>query len=482
MKLTLRRKIFIVFFLFLAASGTVWFLNFNTYRLLVRHLELQEKKDAFLNRVLETRRYEKNYFLTGERSHLVEAVGFIDQAENRLPQIKSNFGEKKLSFDFSQVEEALLTYRLALLQLLKYYDATGQPIDAQMKANGFQRHKIVVGDLGNVLTTDAEKMVKNQQGHVNKLLAEKKRYHFIALAEILVLCIFTVLFLIFSVNRPLKAIENGVNKILQGDYENIPPLSMSGEFEALVNSLNHMLNELNRRTEQLYQSKKMASLGTLTSGVAHELNNPLNNISTSVQILLEELDEGDTQHQRQQLEETERQVDRARDIVKALLEFSRQTDYHVVPVRIQDLIEDTIRLVGGEVPANVEIKTDVLGEIQADMDPRQIQQALINLTTNGIHAMPEGGVLEIRAFVNPDKEEVCIQVRDSGTGISQENLTKIFDPFFSTKDVGSGTGLGLSVTHGIVKKHGGRVDVESEMGSGTTFSIFLPYHPSSIPA
>jgi signal transduction histidine kinase len=211
------------------------------------------------------------------------------------------------------------------------------------------------------------------------------------------------------------------------------------------------------------------------------LNNPINNISTTLQILLEELEDGDIDYQRMQLEEAEKQVERARDIVKALLEFSRETDFSIQKVCLQDLIENTLKLIRGEVPADVEIETELPPDIKMALDPRTIQQVLINLIINGIQAMPHGGKLYIRGFESPDAEEVCIQVQDTGSGISPEDLPKIFDPFFSTKEVGHGTGLGLSVSHGIVKKHGGRISVESDLGKGTTFTLFLKARPESAP-
>ena len=479
MKFNLRTKVFLIFFVFLVGGGTVWYLNFNTYRLLTRNFALLDTKGIFLSWVLETRRYEKNYFLTRQHEHLVQALEFLNRAQGQLPQIDSRSTMVRPSNDFSKVQEALLLYRDALMRLKNYYDQRGEPGPDGEQTKDLQRHQADVRYQGNALTTDAEMMLNEQQRKVAKLLARKRGYHFIALAEIMGLCAFTILFLVYGVSRPLKVLEKSINKIVKGDYENIPPMSMGDEFEALVSSLNHMLSELNRRTEQLIQSRKMASLGILTSGVAHELNNPLNNISTSVQILLEELDEGDTEYQRQQLEEVEKQVERSKDIVKALLEFSRDTDYSMMSVRISHLVDSTIKLIRGETPGTVEIKTDVPETIQADMDPRQIQQVLINLVTNGIQAMTEGGVLSIRAFESPDEPGVCIQVEDSGAGIPRENLPKIFDPFFSTKDVGRGTGLGLSVSHGIVKKHGGRIEVKSEPGRGSTFTVFLPHHPVS---
>jgi signal transduction histidine kinase len=240
-----------------------------------------------------------------------------------------------------------------------------------------------------------------------------------------------------------------------------------------------MIEELGKRSEQIVQSEKMASLGTLTSGVAHELNNPLNNISTSTQILLDELEDGDLEYQRQALEEIENQVVRARDIVRALLEFSRETSYSPTPVYFKNLVDKTLNMIKGEVPSKVSIKLDVPDDINGEIDPRRIQQVLINLILNGIQAMEKGGRLYIKAWEEKDKPGFYFEVRDTGHGVSQEDLPKIFEPFFTTKDighrdVGHGSGLGLAVSQGIVEQHGGWIKAESKVNEGTTFTVFLP--------
>jgi signal transduction histidine kinase len=218
----------------------------------------------------------------------------------------------------------------------------------------------------------------------------------------------------------------------------------------------------------------MASLGTLTSGVAHELNNPLNNISTSVQILLEELEDEDLAYKKELLVETEGQIQRARDIVRALLEFSQERFFKLKKVKFSELVGNTIKLIKGEIPTNVQLAVDVPVDIQGDMDPRRIEQVLINFILNAIQAMDKGGILSIRAWRDENKAGFCFEVSDTGIGIAPEDLGKIFDPFFTTKDVGKGSGLGLSVSHGIIEKHGGRIEVKSEIGKGTRFIVFLP--------
>jgi two-component system NtrC family sensor kinase len=131
-------------------------------------------------------------------------------------------------------------------------------------------------------------------------------------------------------------------------------------------------------------------------------------------------------------------------------------------------------LIKGEVPTHVQLFVDVPDDIQGEMDPRRIEQVLINFILNGIQAMEEGGILSIRACRKDNAAGFCFEVSDTGKGIPPEDLGKIFDPFFTTKDVGKGSGLGLSVSHGIIEQHGGRIEVKSEVGKGTTFTVFLP--------
>jgi signal transduction histidine kinase len=289
--------------------------------------------------------------------------------------------------------------------------------------------------------------------------------------------------------RPLKKVDGAIGEIAQGNYENVPSIAPAVEFESLVGSLNKMIRMLNRRSEDLIQGRKLSALGTLTSGVAHELNNPLNNISTSMQILLEELEEPDLDYKRELLVNAEKEVERARDIVRALLEFSRQRAFKIKTVPFRSLVEDVVRLIKGELPGAIKLVVDVPDDIMARVDFRRIQQVMLNLIFNAIQAMEKGGTLTISA--QPcSAEQFCVKVADTGRGIPPEMLPKIFDPFFSTQTSSrrngadpqayegflehSGTGLGLAICHGIVKKHGGRIDVRSRPDEGAVFSVYLP--------
>ena len=233
---------------------------------------------------------------------------------------------------------------------------------------------------------------------------------------------------------------------------------------------------LKKRSEQLIQARKLASLGILTAGVAHEINNPLNNISTSIQIVLEELEEDNIEFKRDRLLEAEKQVKRAKDIVRALLEFSSEKSLSFSRVQFKNLVEKAINLIIGQFPSEISINIEVPEDIEVNLDPKRIRQVLINLILNSIQAMKEGGILTIKAWEGKenDVKMFFFLVQDTGHGISKQNFDKIFDPFFTTKDVGRGSGLGLSITHSVIELHGGRIEVESIPEKGSKFTVILP--------
>jgi two-component system NtrC family sensor kinase len=489
-RISIRRKIILVFTVFVMVGGLIWFLNYYKHHLLNQKLQIIEKKQDLFNTILEARRYEKNYFLFLDVDNLRDALSYTRQAEQKLLGIIEKYHKYTLAGNLEENLRDLKNYEHSLVTLLNFYQQSGvQKMDENL-IQDFPARRSETRALGRKITGDMEHMVRAEHKYVTNLIKDSRAYHFMALAGMFGLSILAVLFLFFNVNRPLKSIEEAIHKIVLGDYSNIPSISTGDEFESLVTSLNNMISELNRRSEQLIQTKKLASLGTLTSGVAHELNNPLNNISTSVQILLEELEEGNLEYKRELLTETENQIQRAKDIVRALLEFSRERSFSLKQVRLRELVDNTIKLIKGELPAEVELRVEVTDEIQGNMDARRIQQVLLNLILNGVQAMEQGGVLDIRAFKDREKREFGFQVQDTGKGIPEENLSKVFDPFFTTKEAfrssepgppayhgiaeQQGSGLGLSISHGIVEQHGGRIEVESKLGEGTTFTVYLP--------
>jgi len=477
MTISIRKKIAISFILFIMVSTLIWFLNYYKYDLINEKLQIIEKKDQVFNLILEARRFEKNYFLFSNYDDLRHAVDYVKQAETHLNEIIAVHGRYTLERDLEKRHQMLTDYRDALQSIMG--GPTGQPPASLLPARDPQTKRIVenkerIRDLGHRLTGDFESILARERRLAIQLVHESGYYLYLALAAIFVLTFGIAVFMYFNINKPLESIETAIRKIASGTDAGLPAISSGDVFGSLVTSLNHMIQELNRRNEQLVQSEKLASLGTLTSGVAHELNNPLNNISTSVQILLEEIDENNTEFKQELLEETEKQVERARDIVKALLEFSRKGAFNPRPTQFKKLMNSTLQMVKGDLPSNIDLAVNIPVYIQADLDAQRIQQVLINLIQNGLQAMPDGGTLTISADQPEGEDHFCFRISDTGMGIEKDALNKIFDPFFTTKSDGRGSGLGLSISHGIIEQHKGHILVESRPDEGTTFTVCLP--------
>jgi two-component system, NtrC family, sensor kinase len=228
------------------------------------------------------------------------------------------------------------------------------------------------------------------------------------------------------------------------------------------------------------RAEKLAAVGRLAAGVVHEINNPLATIAACAESLETRIAEGaygestDVEDLKEYLGLIRDEAFRCKQITNGLLNFSRLRAGNRVPINLADTIKMTARLVTHQHRGdNIQIEIETVNDLPSVLgDEGQLQQAVIALATNAIDAMPEGGTLTLRA--HRSELRVIVEIQDTGIGIPQENLTKIFDPFFTTKDVGRGTGLGLAVCYGIVSEHGGRLDVRSAVGVGTTFTISLP--------
>jgi two-component system NtrC family sensor kinase len=248
---------------------------------------------------------------------------------------------------------------------------------------------------------------------------------------------------------------------------------LKGWADSLENKVAERSREIMRMEEQLRRSEKLASLGTLAAGVAHEINNPLTGILLYASILNSDtrLDPALAPDVQTVISETQR----CADIVKNLLEFSREATPEKEATALDTLLDEVITLFHKQSAfKNIAINKNYDCNLPLiAIDPNQIRQVLMNLVINAGHAMPSGGNLEISTYWSADGRFICAALHDSGDGISEENLTRIFDPFFTTKS--TGTGLGLSISYGIIENHGGKIDVQSRSGAGTTFTIMFPF-------
>jgi signal transduction histidine kinase len=240
-----------------------------------------------------------------------------------------------------------------------------------------------------------------------------------------------------------------------------------------------MLDELQATHDQLVHSEKLASLGQLAAGVAHELNNPLATVLLYSDILLRECAPDDLK--RADLAMIAGETKRCKGIVGSLLDFARQNQVDAHPTDLNAVIQAVIAVQakqGAYTGIKVELALDPnLPKIEADH--AQLQEVLVNLMTNAVDAMHAGGTLTVRTLRGPNGM-VTLEVADTGAGIPPEHLGKLFTPFFTTKQVGQGTGLGLAIVYGIIKMHRGQINVRSQVGQGTIFTIQLPVKLSGV--
>jgi signal transduction histidine kinase len=246
------------------------------------------------------------------------------------------------------------------------------------------------------------------------------------------------------------------------------------QLRTTVSKLEQSHEDLSVAREAWTASERLASMGQIAAGIAHEVNNPLSVVLIYANLLLERLNGQDDV--RSDLSAIAEHADRCKKIVAGLLNFARQNKVFRQSVDVRDLVAKSVT--AARLRPSVRVQT--LLEVQqpvVEVDPDQMIQVLSNLFTNADAAMPEGGCLTVRILGSGD--EVSFEVSDTGGGIAPQNLRKVFEPFFTTKQVGKGTGLGLAVVHGIVKMHGGRIEVRSNADpaagpTGTTFTVTVP--------
>jgi signal transduction histidine kinase/putative methionine-R-sulfoxide reductase with GAF domain len=279
-------------------------------------------------------------------------------------------------------------------------------------------------------------------------------------------------------DRPTRAFNNEDIQILE---LLAPQLSIFIRNARLYQELEETLVAQRLAEERLIRSAKMAAIGEMAAAIAHELNNPLTTVTGFTELILESMSEDSPEYK--DLSLVLKEAQRSRTVVRRLLDFSRQGEILHVESDINEIISNVLALVHHIAQtSNTEIRVEMWDDLpQISIDRNQIQQVFLNLIHNGIQAMPHGGELRIHTLLDrrEDGEWIGVVIKDSGEGISKENLDRIFEPFFTTKPSGEGTGLGLSVSYNIVSEHGGYIDVKSQEGEGAEFSVWLPVNDSA---
>jgi len=413
---------------------------------------------------LEMRLEEKNLFLYHNESTLQQIKNKIEQSSQTLGQMQDDIlkavGEEKFEF----LKRLLSNYQQCVF-LLNDANISDKKIEDQVREAGKQLKSF---------SEDITSLERKQVSIIIKGMIRVMKRAFVAVV------IFALIISYFTgqgLRNSLKRILSQSRSISKGNYQKIEGNAGSDELGSVIVAMNTMTDELQQRKQEILQSKRLASIGVLVAGVAHELNNPLNNISMIAQTYAEVYDTLGREQRLGFMTQIEEQIERLRATIKNLLDFSKPKTQNLKPMDINPVIQKSIDLVRNMLDVTgIKTHLDQASDLpEVYIDSHQIQQVLVNLITNAIQAMSPGGKLSIASRNVEPGHDIEISIQDSGKGIPKEFLDNIFDPFFSTKE-DAGTGLGLWVSYGIIKNHQGNIRVKSIVGKGTIFTITLPVY------
>jgi signal transduction histidine kinase len=466
LSLSLRYKIIIILGCYVFGILVMFIVSQEDLQTAKEKLEVVELAYSLNSIVLEVRRYEKNFFLYGTEESLRENTRQLGLALATVERISAKVARLKAHSMLTQLENLTVAYQAGMEVLSK-----------QMRADSQVAHGELADELrsqGQEMTELSENLVSFEHNQIRIILDELVRRLIVWSIVAITVGIFMPLIMTFRIFRPLRIIKEATEDIAQGRFSKIEVLDTRDEMQQVMEAFNIMVKELERRQDQLVQSQKLSSIGTLTAGIAHQLNNPLNNISTSCQIAVDDFDADDPELIKQMLRNIEQETYRARDVVQGLLEFSRSKEFQLHPANLLNVVNRSVQLVKSQVPSAINILVDVPGKLFLPMDVQRIQEVLIIMIINASQAIVGEGQISLFASVNSSSNEAVIEITDTGTGIPDAIKERLFDPFYTTKEEGQGTGLGLSIAYGIIQKHNGRIVVESGPGNGASFFIYLP--------
>lgn len=427
-------------------------------------LEVSKATAELMDSIREIRRYEKNWFLYKNRTDLISAEGAIEHTFSLIEKYEDRYSEMSSPGLLDRLRQKLGEYRI----LIRPIRENGNDADASIQ----RRIRIS----GHELTDLAQRFQKEEQAIITRKIDLMTMNGLLSGALAFLVIFILGRQLIRSVVKPLNEIVEYSHQVSDEEYHYGWRESNIEEIRSVIQSLNVMVKRIKERERQIIQNAKMATLGTLVAGIAHELNNPLSNISTSAEILNEEMhqESGNTEILNEMVSRIIDQSDRAKRIVRSLLEFSREKEMLIEKISVKDLIYEVKNLVQGKLDPKIVFSLNVENDGTFFADRQRIQQVLINLILNAIQAVNESGSILLKGNYNRVNNQVYLEVSDDGCGIEKEDLNRIFDPFFTTKDIGEGSGLGLAVSREIIEKHSGTIHVQSSRGKGSTFIISLP--------
>ena len=468
---SVRRQIYlgnVLVFLFVLIIAVVLILNNEKVQTRLKFLEFVNE---FSSEVQQARRYEKNYFLYG--TNLNDAIENIHLAGLIFTRELETFSDMQ----DQETRESILNKIESYESLLgKLFEKQQNVIDLH-KTPFSKEIETHLRKYGQDILASAQRMSIVEKRALERSLKQSRDFHIYSILVLLVLLAMNAWVLVGRIYSTLSRFSTYAKRIASGDFRPIlPKRKFRDEFTDLAVAINEMIKEIDTREAVLIQTHKMRAVGTLTAGIAHELNNPLNNIMLTAHMLLEEYKELSEEECLDMLNDVAEETDRARKIIRNLLDFARESSSRMESVDLEKLVDETISLLENQIRLTgitVDVQfTDDLPKIHGDA--QKLQQVFVNLMLNALDASPKGGKIQIMGCLGEKADSVKVSVIDYGHGIPTHIVSSVFDPFFTTKPKGKGTGLGLSVSQGIVAKHGGSIKVESKKGSGSRFTVLLP--------
>lgn len=431
----------------------------------------------------EVRREEKNLFLYHEMDNLEQLTLQIDAAEASLNTGRSAFVGIATARELSHAQNLLNLYRAQLR------DYSSQTADTR------EDKQLMIRNTGRELSDLAQEFSGRERTALAQAVRTASWTLLAVFLTVLLLGIGSALFLVRQVVRPLRELEHQLDGLAEGHDQQLTLPSRDQEVRSFVHHFNTMLNRLRVQQNELRHHEKAAALGVLVSGVAHELNNPLSNISTSVQLLMEDDGSVDSALHDQWLSHIDGESERARRIVRRLLDSVRQPKLHLQAHSVDELIKASLALVNRQLPDTVAVQIKAAPTSVLWADRERMHQVFINLIknaadagathidiiaseTNWMSSMPANTDHLVGEITPVSRAEQVLNViiEDDGPGIAPEHLAQIFNPFFTTHSAGDGTGLGLYLVEEIISEHNGCIAVENRADGGTRFRFWLPLH------
>ncbi len=471
----IRDKLLLGFGFYIFLAVVLGFFAYKEMQAITTRLSLVETADDITNNFLEVRRHEKNFLLFRDKDSLEELKNNLEEFKKNIAEIRTEIVKEMGSDNYQMIKMAIDEYEFL--------------VDRINERGSIEKIRSVARDIQSF----AENLSKKERVDIKALLVRSKILLLFAMFVIITAGAVINMKLAVSIARPIRGLEEITKRVAGGDLSGRIEIKGRDELSSLGVSFNQMqdrlqdtmrslelaIKRLHEKQEQLVEAEKLASLGRIAAGVAHEINNPLAIVNEKAGLIQDILEmSGDSQNKEKFLNLTDGiigSVNRCRAITHRLLGFARKMDVTIETMDLNESIREVKEFLGKEILfKSIRFEMNLMeGLPKINSDKGQIEQVFLNIMKNAIDAVEEGGLVTV-STVTKGEDTVCVSIRDNGTGIPDDKLKQIFEPFFTTKGREKGTGLGLFVSYGIMKKLGGSIIVESGVDKGTAFIIDIP--------